>query len=626
MDLAHRWLLVAGLLLVASILASKLSSRIGAPTLLLFLALGMLAGESGIGGIVFGQSKRGGIVFEDIGTAYLIGSAALSLILFDGGIRTHRASFRLALAPALLLATIGVVVTALITGGMAAVLLGRGWLDGLLVGAIVASTDAAAVFLLLHHRGARLNERVNATLEVESGINDPVAVFLTVTTVAIIAHPSGGSALHILRELAQAMGLGGAIGIAGGYALVRLINRLDLAAGLYPILAVAGGLVIFAGTQLVEGSGFLAVYLAGIILGNARLRAGRLISRFVDGTAWLAQIVLFVMLGLFVSPSSLLPEALPALAIALTLMFVARPLAVWLCLAPFRFTAQECAFIAWVGLRGAVPIFLAMFPLLAGLPGSTTFFNVAFVVVLASLALQGWTVGPAVRWLGLELPPGPDPTDRLEFELPAGQGREISVYRVAAAAPVLDRDVKDLTLPRRTHIITVLRDGEVMSQAALDRLRPGDVVLAVVPLEQFDELDRLFSARPPPRLGAADPLGDFALDPAVRLGQIADLYGLPAPEGEREKSLADFMRERFHRAPAVGDRLHFGLVDLVVRDMAADRITKVGLILEPTPLPFEMLRPRRVLRLGFARWARAAIGAARRLSTAIRRRGPGGGR
>ncbi|HEX3499550.1 MAG TPA: potassium/proton antiporter [Stellaceae bacterium] len=615
MDFAHRWLLLAGILLLASILASKLTSRVGAPMLLVFLGLGMLVGEEGLGGIAFGE-RRGGIAFDDIRTAYLIGSAALSLILLDGGIRTRRASLRLALAPALSLATLGVVVTAAITGLIAALMLGRGWIEGLLVGAIVASTDAAAVFLLLHHRGARLNERVNATLEVESGVNDPVAVFLTVTAVSLLGNTGDGSVLAILRDLVQTMALGGMIGIAGGHGLVRLINRLELAAGLYPILVVAGGLVIFAGTQIVGGSGFLAVYLAGIVLGNARLRAKRLISRFIDGTAWLAQIVLFVMLGLFVSPALLLPEALPALAIALSLILVARPLAVWLSLAPFRFTAQECAFIAWVGLRGAVPIFLAMFPLLAGLPGSTTFFNIAFVVVLASLTLQGWTVGPAVRWLGLELPPGPDPTDHLEFELPAGQGREISVYRVAAAAPALEWDIRDLTLPRGTRIITVLRDGEVMSQAALDRLLPGDVVCAVVPLEQFDELDRLFSARPPPRRGAADPLGDFVLDSATRLGQIADLYGLPAPLDERDKSLADFMHGRFQRTPAVGDRLHFGAVDLVVHDMEAERISRIGLTLEPAPLPFETFR----LRQGVARSARAAISAGQRLRAAIRRR------
>jgi cell volume regulation protein A len=619
MDFAHRWLFLSGILLLASILASRLTSRIGAPMLLVFLALGMLVGEEGFGGIPFGE-HGGGIPFEDIRTAYLIGSAALSLILLDGGVRTHRSSFRLALAPALSLATLGVVLTAAITGIVATLVLGRGWIEGLLVGAIVASTDAAAVFLLLHHRGARLNERVNATLEVESGVNDPVAVFLTVTAVALLGNPIDHPALAILHDLVQTMALGGAIGIVGGIVLVWLINRLELAAGLYPILVVAGGLVIFAGTQIVEGSGFLAIYLAGIVLGNSRLRARRLISRFVDGTAWLAQIVLFVMLGLFVSPASLLPEALPALAIALTLMLVARPLAVWLCLAPFRFTAQECAFIAWVGLRGAVPIFLAMFPLLAGLPGSTTFFNIAFVVVLASLTLQGWTVGPAVRWLGLELPPGPDPAELLEFELPAGQGREISVYRVAAAAPALERDIKDLTLPRRTRIITVLRDGEVMSLAVLDRLRPGDVVCAVVPLEQFDELDRLFSARPPPRDGAPDPLGDFVLDADAPLGEIADLYGLPAPPGERDKTLAEFMHERFHRPPAVGDRLHLGMVDLIVHDMAAGRITRVGLVLEPTKLPFETFRLRQAARLGVTRASRAARGTASRLRDAIRRR------
>ncbi|HZS83638.1 MAG TPA: potassium/proton antiporter [Stellaceae bacterium] len=596
MDFAHRWLLAAALLIIASILAGKLSSRVGAPLLLVFLGLGMVAGEEGLGGIGFGESATGGIAIRDVHTAYLIGSAALTLILLDGGIRTRRASFRLALWPSLALATFGVVITAAITGLVAAPVLGMSWLGGFLVGAILASTDAAAVFLLLHQRGGRTSERLDATLEVESGINDPVAVFLTASLVGLIATGASPSGIEIAGDLAREMGLGLVIGAGGGVLLLRLVNRLDLAAGLYPILVLAGALAIFAGTQLAEGSGYLAVYLTGIILGNARLRAARLIGRFIDGMAWLAQIVLFLMLGLFVSPSSLLSEAGPALVVALALMLVARPVAVWLCLTPFRFTLPERAFIAWVGLRGAVPIFLAMFPLLAGLPGSASFFNVAFIAVLASLALQGWTVAPALRWLGLELPAVGDESERLDFDLPAGHGREVAVYRVAAGAPALAHDFATLPLPPRSRVIAVLREGVVQHRESLERLLPRDLVFAIVPPESFERLDRLFATGRRGTAAPRDPLGDLPLDAAAKVGEIADLYGLPAAVEDRDKPLAGFMRRRLHRSPSVGDRIHFGGVDLVVRAVAGDRITEVGLDLEPRALPFERLRLRTALR------------------------------
>ncbi len=598
LEFAHRWLFLVGLLILASIIAGKLSSRIGAPLLLVFLGLGMVAGEEGLGGIVFGETAGGDVPAADLHLVYLVGSAMLALILLDGGIRTERASFRLALWPALTLATLGVVITTVVTGLVAAPVLGRSWLEGLLVGAIVASTDAAAVFLLLHQRGAHTSPRINVTLEAESGINDPIAVFLTTSLVSLVG--AGGSWQGVGLDLLRQMGFGAAIGIAGGFGLLRLVNRLELAAGLYPILVLAGAIVIFAGTQLIEGSGYLAVYLAGLILGNMRLRGGRLIGRFLDGMAWLAQIVLFVMLGLFVSPRSLLDDAIPALIIAFALMLIARPVAVWLCLTPFRFTAQERLFIAWVGLRAAVPIFLAMFPLMAGVAGSHTFFNVAFIVVLASLALQGWTVAPALRWLGLEVPAPAEESERLDFDLSAGHGREIAVYRVGEGAPALDRDFAALPMPQRSRVIAVLRDGVVQQRVALERLLPHDIVFAVVPLEQFERLDRLFAPQRRRRRPVADPLGDLPLDPEATVGAIADLYGLPAAIEERPQLLADFMRQRLHRAPSIGDHVHFGGVDLVVRAVAEGRIREIGLILEPRALPLEHVHvrsmPRQLLR------------------------------
>jgi len=599
MEFAHLWLFVLGFLILAGILAGRLSTRVGAPVLLVFLALGMLAGEDGIGGIAFGMTAKGDVVSADLDKAYLIGSAALSLILFDGGLRTTREYFRLALWPAVILATVGVVVTALVTGGLAAFALHRSWLEGLLIGSIVASTDAAAVFVLLHHRGARLNKRVNATLDVESGINDPVAILLTTSIVSLLSGDAGASVPMVLWHFAMQAGLGALAGIGGGKLLARLINQLELEPGLYPILALAGGIMLFAGTQMIGGSGFLAVYLGGIVLGNSRLRALRLISRFLDGIAWLAQIVLFVMLGLLVSPHALLPDILPALAVAAALTFVARPLGVVLCLAPFRFTPQETAFISWVGLRGAVPIFLAMFPLVAGLPGAASYFNVAFVVVIASLLLQGWTVSPALRWLGLELPAAPESRERIEFDLPAGTGREIAAYRVAAGSPALDHDFVDIPLPRKSRILGVLRGGTVLRRNTPERLQPRDVVLAMVPLEHFDELDRLFALR---RAGAAsDPLGDFVLEATVPLGEIADLYGLPAAVELRALPLGKFVQDRLRRSPTIGDRIHFGPVDFIVRDTTEGKIARIGLSLEPARHPFENLnltpRLRRLFRM-----------------------------
>jgi cell volume regulation protein A len=603
MDVAHKWLFLTAAILLASILVGRLSARIGAPLLLAFLGLGLFAGQEGVLGIRF----------NDLGTGYLIGSAALAVILLDGGMRARRTRLHLGLGPASILATIGVVVTAVMVGAVAALALGTSWTEGLLVGSIVASTDAAAVFLVLHHRGMRINERVDAVLETESGINDPVAVFLTAGCVQLLT--LGASPAALLGELILAMGLGGLIGGLGGMSVLALANRLELAPGLYPILVLAAGIAIFAGTQLVGGSGYLAVYLTGIILGNAKLRAARLTARFFDGLAWLAQIVLFVMLGLFIHPAALWDVALPALAIAMTLMLIARPLAVYLCLLPFRFSTEERVFIAWTGLRGAVPIFLAMFPLLAGLPGAPAIFSVTFVVVLASLIVQGWTVVPAMRWLRLELPPAPEPHELLEFDLPRGFGREISVYRVARGAPAIEHDFAALHLPKRTRIIAVLRDGTVMRSSALERLLPDDVVLAIAPPEQLHRLDTLFAMRRPSLLGAADPLGDFALNATISVGAFADLYGLQAADADRDKPLGDVIGQRLNRPPTIGDRVHFDAVDLVVRAVDDDdHIIEIGVALEPVALPLERLHLTPPLRRALSRVVAPLIRLKRRLA------------
>ena len=387
-------LLVTALLVFVSILLTPISARIGAPLLLLFLGLGMLLGENGPGGIEFDQFR---LAFE-------LGSLALAVILFSGGLDTTREAFRQAAAPALVLATLGVVLTSAIVGVAAAWLFAMPLTHGLLLGAVVGSTDAAATFLLLQQRRLLLKGRVRETILVESGINDPMAIFLTTSLVVLVdtgAPLSAEALLDLLPDLLMRLGLGALVGLGGGWALAMLINRIELHAGLDPPFALAGAIGLFAATQLAGGSGFLAIYLCGVALRACLRRPAERIIHFHEGLAWLAQIAMLVMLGLLVTPKELGATLLPALAMAAVLIFIARPVAALVCLLPFRFPAREQLYIGWVGLRGAVPIFLAIIPVISPGPITVSFFNVVFVIVVVSLVLQGWTISGAARWLGV---------------------------------------------------------------------------------------------------------------------------------------------------------------------------------------------------------------------------------
>jgi cell volume regulation protein A len=382
--------LVTGLLLALSVLFSRASARIGVPVFLLFLVLGMLAGSEGIGGIAF----------EDYRISFRLGTLALVLILFDGGLNTSMASFRRGVGPAIVLGTAGVAITAMVVGG-AAHLLGFPWIPALLLGSIVSSTDAAAVFSVLGASGLKLQERAGTTLELESGLNDPMAVILTLALTQSVADgrpPDLRLLLHIPLELL----IGGALGLGFGGAGRLLLRRLRLPAdGLYPVFTLGLGFLAFGLPTLLSGSGFLAVYLAGLVLGNGDFPYRTGVLRFHDAAAWCGQVTMFLMLGLLVFPSRILAAAGTGLALGAVLTLVARPLAVLLCLLPFRFPARETAFLSWVGLRGAVPIILATFPVLAGVDGAHRSFDIVFCVVVLNALVPGGTVAWAAHRLGL---------------------------------------------------------------------------------------------------------------------------------------------------------------------------------------------------------------------------------
>jgi cell volume regulation protein A len=348
----------------------------------------------------------------------------------------------------------------------------------------------------------------------------------------------------------------------------------------------------------------MAVYFAGLVVGNRRHRAAQLIERFHDGLAWLAQMVMFVMLGLLVTPSDLLPILIPAVLIAVFLVVVARPVAVVLCLLSFRFTWNEHAFIGWVGLRGAVAIFLGTIPVLSGLEHASIYFEVAFVVVIVSLVVQGWTLAPAARLLDVELPASPRTAARIDVDLPTPAGRDLMIYTVGPGSRMSLRGVRRLLQLESTSLVGVVRDGRLLRPRDLDRLDPGDSVLVIAPPAQSAALDELFAERPE-SAGGGDVFGEFTFGGDLPVGKLAEFYDLPVAEGERPASLADFLLARLRRQPLVGDRIRVGDIELIVQGVRGERITEVGIELEPRtrPLP-SMTRLRAWLRrrLGRRRW------------------------
>jgi cell volume regulation protein A len=475
-------LTLCGVLLALSVLFSRASGRVGIPVALLFLGIGMAAGSSG----------PGGVEFSDFGFAFRLGTVALVLILFDGGLNTPLAAIRAALRPAAVLATVGVVVTAAVVGLAAHLLFGFDWPVALLLGAIVSSTDAAAVFAVLRGSGIHLKRRVGTTLELESGLNDPMAVILTTAlTLSLVSGKAPG--WELVQGTVVQMVVGAGLGLGLGWAGRLLLKRLRLrAAGLYPVLTLALALLAFGLPTLLHGSGFLAVYIVGIALGNEAIRYRTGLLRVHDALAWLSQVGMFLVLGLLVFPEQLLDVAWEGLGLALVLAFVARPFAALLCLLPFRFPPREILYTGWVGLRGAVPIILATFPVLSNAPGAREIFHIVFFIVVVNGLVPGATVPWVTRKLGLAANVPEPPPAVLEIASTQLLNGELSAFYIGSASAVTGERISDLPFPPGSAAMLLVRGQELLAPRGDTVFQPGDHVYVFCHSEDLPLLRLLF--------------------------------------------------------------------------------------------------------------------------------------
>lgn len=460
-------LLAGSLLLLTSILAGKTSSRFGVPTLILFLIVGMLAGSEGIGNIYF----------DNPNIAQFIGITALNFILFSGGLDTNWETIRPVVWRGISLSTIGVFITALAVGLFVHFFFNFTLLEGLLLGAIVSATDAAAVFSILRSRGVKLKGKVGSVLEFESGSNDPMAYFLTVSLTGIIAtgHFDGVNfVFHFFKEFM--------IGAAMGYAMGRLshwlINNIKLDSdGLYPVLVLGLAMFTYSATHVIGGNGFLAIYLSALILGNRDFIHKRSLVKFYDGQAWLMQIVLFLTLGLFVYPSEVVPVMGAGLLIAAFLIFVARPAGVFTALAFSNASIRSKLFISWVGLRGGVPIVFATYPLIAGLGEGRLIFNLVFFIAISSVILQGTTLPLMAKWLRVTEPPAEISDDTAPGI--AYVADEMKELLIAPGSKAIGKRIVELHFPPSIHILSIKRNGQYRQPTGSDKLLEGDHLMVL---------------------------------------------------------------------------------------------------------------------------------------------------
>lgn len=559
-----RIILLAAVLILLGIVSSKASARLGLPVLVLFLLVGMLAGEDGLG-----------VAFDNPGAAHALGTLALAMILFDGGLRTPIAAIKTVWKPSALLATVGVVITAAVTGLTAAWALDLPLVEGLLLGAIVGSTDAAAVFSLLRSAGVHIQPRIKSMLEVESASNDPMAIFLTVGLLEVLVNGASLGA-GLLQLFVLQMGIGAAVGLLVGWLALRLINSIKLnAAGLYPVLAAACGLLSFGLAANLEGSGFLAIFLTGVVIGNSRFVFRRGTLLFHDGVAWLSQIVMFVMLGLLVNPSALLDVWLEGLIIAAALILLARPLAVILLLAPMRYKLREMSLVSWVGLRGSVPIILAIFPLMFGLPDAPLIFNVVFFVVLLSATIQGSLMPLVARKLKLAVPPPPVPAATLEITSLNDVDGDIVEYTVGEHSRVVGRRLSEVALPDGVVVAMITRQSTIIPPRGSTLLLSGDHLFVVLRPSTRAVVDYVLS-------NVAEVSSDVLPRGAVvRLKGMTTLEALQRSYGvniggDPTRTLEQLLRDAAEGPVAVGTTFTCDNVTLSVQELVGSRISTIA--------------------------------------------------
>ena len=566
MFLIDKVILLSAVLILIGVISSKVSARLGLPVLVLFLLVGMLAGEKGVG-----------IAFDNPVAAHALGSLALALILYDGGLQTSRESIRSVWKPSALLATLGVLVTAAVTGVAAHFILNIPLLEGLLVGAIVGSTDAAAVFSLLRNAGIHIKKRLKSTLEIESASNDPMAIFLTVGLLQILVNdtPVG---VGLLKLFVMQMGIGALVGVSVGWLAVYLINRVNLIApGLYPVTVVACGLLAFGLAANLNGSGFLAIFLTGVFIGNSRFVFQRSTLLFNDGLAWLSQITMFVVLGLLVNPGALFDVWREGLLVSLVLMFVARPLIVVPILKLFGFTMREITLVSWVGLRGSVPIILAIYPLMFGLPNAPLIFNVVFFVVLISAITQGSTLPVIARVLGLSEPPPATPAAALEITAVGDIDADIVRYTLGENARAAGQLLARMALPDSTVVAMITRDDSVIPPRGSTKLQTGDHLFVVLRPETREFVDLVFSdAREVTTEGL--PQRELALKGTTTVDDLYRSYGIRM-DGRGDMTLDELLHEA-GKTPTVGTSLAMDNLTLYVRHMVGSRIVTVGMVHE----------------------------------------------
>lgn len=567
MFLIDQIILLAAVLILLGIVSSKLSARLGLPVLVMFLMVGMLAGEDG----------PGGIFFDNAAAAHSLGTLALAMILFDGGLQTPLKAIKKVWKPASVLATLGVLITSAVTGVAAAYMLDIPLLQGLLFGAIVGSTDAAAVFALLRNAGIHLNTKLKATLEIESASNDPMAIFLTVGLLEVLVNDMKLGTGLLLMFVSQ-MGLGALVGLAVGWISVKLINKIQLVAtGLYPVLVAACGLLSFGITANIGGSGFLAVFITGVVIGNSRFVFQRSTFLFHDGLAWLGQITMFVVLGLLINPTSLLDVWFEGLIIALVLIFIARPLAVIPVLALFGFKAREITLVSWVGLRGSVPIILAIFPLMFGLPGAELIFNVVFFVVLISATLQGSTLALMARKLKLTLPPPVTPAATLEITALGDVDADIVEYTIGKMSRAVGRRLSQLALPDSTVMAMISRNNNIIAPRGSTLLQADDQLFMVLKPHTREFVDCVFSSTIDQDITELS-AKELRVKGNTSVASIAYSYDIHIA-AEPNDTLEQVLKTSLNSLPKVDDFIELDDVKLTICEMVGDRIITVGIII-----------------------------------------------